>query len=158
MHAKCFMQGSVGGFEQVNECRRCLKWASGGVLFLEVRQTVKTIMEPTLHIQAITSQLHPWKWKPLLTCLLYSCLGECYPGWLEPLLARIVEEPTAVVSPHIASINRNTLMFTKPVPKAYPYHRGKFDWMLRFRWEFVPEDEKMRRKNETDPVRYMFIE
>uniref|UniRef100_A0A671VZE1 Polypeptide N-acetylgalactosaminyltransferase n=1 Tax=Sparus aurata TaxID=8175 RepID=A0A671VZE1_SPAAU len=87
----------------------------------------------------------------VLTFLDSHC--ECYPGWLEPLLARIVEQPTAVVSPHIASIDRNTLMFDKPVPKAYPYQRGKFDWMLRFRWEVVPEDEKMRRKNETYPVR-----
>ena len=128
------------------------------MLFLEVRKTVKTIGEPTLHIQAKTSQLHPWKWKPLLTRLLYSCLGECYPGWLEPLLARIAEQPTAVVSPHIAPIDQNTLRFTKPIPIPYPYQRGKFDWMLRFRWEAIPEDEKLRRKNETDPVRYMFID
>ncbi|XP_036959413.1 polypeptide N-acetylgalactosaminyltransferase 6-like isoform X2 [Acanthopagrus latus] len=87
----------------------------------------------------------------VLTFLDSHC--ECYPGWLEPLLARIAEQPTAVVSPHIAPIDQNTLRFTKPIPIPYPYQRGKFDWMLRFRWEAIPEDEKLRRKNETDPVR-----
>ncbi|XP_073325824.1 polypeptide N-acetylgalactosaminyltransferase 6-like [Pagrus major] len=87
----------------------------------------------------------------VLTFLDSHC--ECFPGWLEPLLARILENPTAVVSPKITTINRNTLKFIKPLPTAYYYQRGKFDWMLNFGWEVIPEDEKMRRKNETYPVR-----
>ncbi|CAJ1084817.1 hypothetical protein F2P81_011626 [Xyrichtys novacula] len=86
----------------------------------------------------------------VLTFLDAHC--ECFPGWLEPLLARIAEEPTAVVSPHIAGINRHDLEFDKPDP-ALRHARGKFDWTLTFRWEVVPEEEQERRKNETDPIR-----
>ncbi|KAM3618217.1 uncharacterized protein V6R79_017445 [Siganus canaliculatus] len=87
----------------------------------------------------------------VLTFLDSHC--ECFPGWLEPLLARIAEQPTAVVSPHIVIINKNNLQFNKPVPKPYYYKRGHFDWALTFKWASVTEEEKRRRKNETFPVR-----
>ncbi|CAJ1084815.1 polypeptide N-acetylgalactosaminyltransferase 6-like isoform X1 [Xyrichtys novacula] len=87
----------------------------------------------------------------VLTFLDSHC--ECFSGWLEPLLARIAEEPTAVVSPHITSIDNNNLQFKKPDPLPYGYKRGVFDWRLIFRWEVIPAEERMRRKNETDPVR-----
>lgn len=85
--------------------------------------------------------------------LLHSCSGECFPGWLEPLLARIVEQPTAVVSPEISIIDKDNLKFNKPRPKPQYHIRGDFDWNLKFGWEVVPEEEKKRRKNETYPIR-----
>ncbi|XP_041860041.1 polypeptide N-acetylgalactosaminyltransferase 6-like isoform X2 [Melanotaenia boesemani] len=86
----------------------------------------------------------------VLTFLDSHC--ECFPGWLEPLLARIAECPTAVVSPKITSINQNNLKFNKPIPKSH-YGRGNFNWRLIFGWEAIPEEEKKRRKNETYPIR-----
>ncbi|XP_074536684.1 polypeptide N-acetylgalactosaminyltransferase 6-like [Halichoeres trimaculatus] len=86
----------------------------------------------------------------VLTFLDSHC--ECFPGWLEPLLARVAEQPTAVVSPDILDIDHNNFEFEKPVPLAYQY-RGKFDWGLKFEWEYIPEEEKKQRKNETYPVR-----
>ncbi|CAN9516149.1 unnamed protein product [Ophioblennius macclurei] len=87
----------------------------------------------------------------VLTFLDAHC--ECFHGWLEPLLARIVEEPTAVVSPEISSIDLNTFQFYKPQPNGHAYNRGNFDWSLTFGWEPIPEDAKKLRKDETYPVK-----
>ncbi|CAM4678311.1 unnamed protein product [Leuciscus chuanchicus] len=82
-----------------------------------------------------------------------STAGECFHGWLEPLLARIVEEPTAVVSPDIVTIDLNTFQFHKPVASARVRNRGKFDWSLTFGWEAIPDYENAKRKDETYPVK-----
>ncbi|XP_043986360.1 polypeptide N-acetylgalactosaminyltransferase 6-like isoform X1 [Gambusia affinis] len=87
----------------------------------------------------------------VLTFLDSHC--ECFPGWLEPLLARIAEEPRAVVSPRIMPIDNHSLRFHKPVPEQVNYSRGNFDWRLKFGWEHVPDEEKKHKKNETYPIR-----
>ncbi|KAM9855323.1 polypeptide N-acetylgalactosaminyltransferase 6 isoform 1-T2 [Aulostomus maculatus] len=87
----------------------------------------------------------------VLTFLDAHC--ECFHGWLEPLLARIVEEPTAVVSPEITSIDLNSFHFNKPSPSNRAYNRGNFDWSLTFGWEPIPEEAKKLRKDETYPVK-----
>ncbi|NWI61373.1 GALT6 acetylgalactosaminyltransferase, partial [Calyptomena viridis] len=79
--------------------------------------------------------------------------GECFHGWLEPLLSRIAEEPTAVVSPDIATIDLNTFEFSKPVQNGKQHSRGNFDWSLTFGWEVVPPRERQRRKDETFPIK-----
>ncbi|XP_060930241.1 polypeptide N-acetylgalactosaminyltransferase 6 [Limanda limanda] len=86
-----------------------------------------------------------------LTFLDAHC--ECWPGWLEPLLARIVEEPTAVVSPEITTIDLNSFSFNRPVATNRASNRGNFDWSLTFGWEGIPEDAKRLRKDETYPVK-----
>ncbi|XP_065138441.2 polypeptide N-acetylgalactosaminyltransferase 6-like [Paramisgurnus dabryanus] len=78
---------------------------------------------------------------------------ECFYGWLEPLLARLVQEPTTVVSPNIAVINNNNLQFMKPAPSGRTQSRGNFNWVLNFGWETIPEHERLKRKDETHPVR-----
>ncbi|KAG7477460.1 hypothetical protein MATL_G00069940 [Megalops atlanticus] len=87
----------------------------------------------------------------VLTFLDSHC--ECFYGWLEPLLARIVEEPTAVVSPEIVTINQDSLQFSRPVVTHHARNRGNFDWNLSFGWESIPEHEQKRRKDETYPVK-----
>ncbi|XP_054905631.1 polypeptide N-acetylgalactosaminyltransferase 6 [Poeciliopsis prolifica] len=87
----------------------------------------------------------------VLTFLDAHC--ECFHGWLEPLLARIVEEPTAVVSPEITTIDLNSFQFNKPVATNRAYNRGNFDWSLTFGWEPIPEEAKRLRKDETYPVK-----
>lgn len=85
------------------------------------------------------------------SCLV--CLGECFHGWLEPLLARIAENSTAVVSPDITTIDLNTFEFMKPSPYGQHHNRGNFDWGLSFGWETLPDHEKRRRKDETYPIK-----
>ncbi|XP_047223812.1 polypeptide N-acetylgalactosaminyltransferase 6 isoform X1 [Girardinichthys multiradiatus] len=87
----------------------------------------------------------------VLTFLDAHC--ECFHGWLEPLLARIVEEPTAVVSPEITTIDLNSFQFNKPIATNRAYNRGNFDWSLTFGWEAIPEEAKRLRKDETYPVK-----
>ncbi|CAG6021402.1 polypeptide N-acetylgalactosaminyltransferase 6 isoform 1-T3 [Menidia menidia] len=87
----------------------------------------------------------------VLTFLDAHC--ECFHGWLEPLLARIVEEPTAVVSPEITTIDLNSFQFNKPVATNRAYNRGNFDWGLTFGWEAIPEEARRLRKDETYPVK-----
>nr|XP_020503969.1 polypeptide N-acetylgalactosaminyltransferase 6-like [Labrus bergylta]XP_020503970.1 polypeptide N-acetylgalactosaminyltransferase 6-like [Labrus bergylta]XP_020503971.1 polypeptide N-acetylgalactosaminyltransferase 6-like [Labrus bergylta]XP_029135967.1 polypeptide N-acetylgalactosaminyltransferase 6-like [Labrus bergylta] len=87
----------------------------------------------------------------VLTFLDAHC--ECFHGWLEPLLVRIVEEPTAVVSPEITSIDLNSFNFHKPVATSRAYNRGNFDWSLTFGWEPIPEYAGKLRKDETYPVK-----
>ncbi|XP_030625654.1 polypeptide N-acetylgalactosaminyltransferase 6 [Chanos chanos] len=87
----------------------------------------------------------------ILTFLDAHC--ECFHGWLEPLLARIVEEPKAVVSPDITTIDLNTFQFNKPMATARAHNRGNFDWSLTFGWEAIPDYENAKRKDETYPVK-----
>lgn len=79
--------------------------------------------------------------------------GECFNGWLEPLLARIAETPNAVVSPDITTIDLNTFEFVKPSPYGQNHNRGNFDWSLAFGWESLPDHEKKMRKDETYPIK-----
>ncbi|XP_064140287.1 polypeptide N-acetylgalactosaminyltransferase 6 isoform X5 [Loxodonta africana] len=87
----------------------------------------------------------------VLTFLDAHC--ECFHGWLEPLLARIAEDETVVVSPDIITIDLNTFEFSKPVQRGRVHSRGNFDWSLTFGWETVPLHEKQRRKDETYPIK-----
>ncbi|XP_078544989.1 polypeptide N-acetylgalactosaminyltransferase 6 [Lissotriton helveticus] len=87
----------------------------------------------------------------VLTFLDAHC--ECFHGWLEPLLARIAEEPTAVVSPDITTIDLNSFEFAKPIQQGKQHSRGNFDWSLSFGWEAIPQHEKNRRKDETYPIK-----
>lgn len=53
--------------------------------------------------------------------------------WLEPLLARIAEDRTAVVCPIIDIINADTFSYT-----SSPLVRGGFNWGLHFKWDSIP--------------------
>ncbi|TNN03054.1 polypeptide N-acetylgalactosaminyltransferase 3 [Takifugu flavidus] len=86
-----------------------------------------------------------------LTFLDAHC--ECFNGWLEPLLARIAANHSAVVSPDITTIDLNTFEFVKPSPYGQNHNRGNFDWSLAFGWESLPDHEKRRRKDETYPIK-----
>ncbi|XP_028292640.1 polypeptide N-acetylgalactosaminyltransferase 3 [Gouania willdenowi] len=86
-----------------------------------------------------------------LTFLDAHC--ECFHGWLEPLLVRLAENSTVVVSPDITTIDLNTFEFMKPSPYGQNHNRGNFDWGLSFGWESLPSYEKQRRKDETYPIK-----
>ncbi|XP_022659187.1 polypeptide N-acetylgalactosaminyltransferase 13-like [Varroa jacobsoni] len=75
---------------------------------------------------------------------------ECTEGWLEPLLARIAEDPTRVVCPIIDVISDENFQYIQASDMTW----GGFNWKLNFRWYRVPQRENDRRGGDrTQPVR-----
>uniref|UniRef100_A0A672SDB1 Polypeptide N-acetylgalactosaminyltransferase n=1 Tax=Sinocyclocheilus grahami TaxID=75366 RepID=A0A672SDB1_SINGR len=79
-----------------------------------------------------------------------DCHCECHEGWLEPLLQRIKDEPSAVVCPVIDVIDWNTFQYLGNPGEP---QIGGFDWRLVFTWHTVPEHEQKRRSSATDVIR-----
>uniref|UniRef100_A0A3B4BHY9 Polypeptide N-acetylgalactosaminyltransferase n=2 Tax=Periophthalmus magnuspinnatus TaxID=409849 RepID=A0A3B4BHY9_9GOBI len=79
-----------------------------------------------------------------------DCHCECHEGWLEPLLQRIKEEPSAVVCPVIDVIDWNTFQY---LGNSGEPQIGGFDWRLVFTWHSVPNYEQERRRAPTDVIR-----
>ena len=71
-------------------------------------------------------------------------------GWLEPLLDRIAENYTNVVTPIIDVVDDNTLRYQYSSARSTSV--GGFDWNLQFNWHAIPEREVVRRKSVVDPV------
>lgn len=69
---------------------------------------------------------------------------ECTEGWLEPLLARIVEDRETVVCPIIDVISDTTFEYIQASDMTW----GGFNWKLNFRWYRVPERETARRNGD----------
>ncbi|CAJ0578913.1 unnamed protein product, partial [Mesorhabditis spiculigera] len=75
---------------------------------------------------------------------------EANSGWLEPLLARIAEERTAVICPVIDSISDTTMAYMGGSAGGI----GTFWWSLHYSMGPLPKSEVERRKNpETDIIR-----
>jgi len=75
---------------------------------------------------------------------------ECTEGWLEPLLARIVEDRKTVVCPIIDVISDETFEYITASDMTW----GGFNWKLNFRWYRVPQREMDRRNGDrTAPLR-----
>ncbi|XP_029588509.1 polypeptide N-acetylgalactosaminyltransferase 12 isoform X3 [Salmo trutta] len=79
-----------------------------------------------------------------------DCHCECHKGWLEPLLDRIKDEPSAVVCPVIDVIDWNTFQYLGNPGEP---QIGGFDWRLVFTWHSVPEYEQKRRRSAIDVIR-----
>lgn len=76
---------------------------------------------------------------------------ECAPGWLEPLLERIAINSTTVVCPVIDVITDSTLSFSYQSSEMLQV--GGFEWEMTFTWIMVPQREKDRRKDASEPAR-----
>jgi len=88
----------------------------------------------------------------ILTFLDSHC--ECNKGWLEPLLERISENKTRVVSPIIDVVSMDNFAYIG----ASSNLKGGFDWNLVFKWDFMTADEMTRRRGNTiAPVRTPMI-
>uniref|UniRef100_A0AAR5QA84 Polypeptide N-acetylgalactosaminyltransferase n=1 Tax=Dendroctonus ponderosae TaxID=77166 RepID=A0AAR5QA84_DENPD len=75
---------------------------------------------------------------------------ECTEGWLEPLLARIVQNRKTVVCPIIDVISDESFEYITASDMTW----GGFNWKLNFRWYRVSEREMNRRKGDrTAPLR-----
>lgn len=76
----------------------------------------------------------------------YSEVNE---GWLEPLLLRIKQKPTAIVFPIIDTISATTFYYQgdKKVTSV-----GGFLWNLHFQWNPIPQSTLKNQKVITDPI------
>ncbi|XP_067668197.1 putative polypeptide N-acetylgalactosaminyltransferase 9 [Haliotis asinina] len=75
---------------------------------------------------------------------------ECFPGWLEPLLDRIAEDPYAVPYPTIESIKPDTLSVKPHAPLSV----GTFSWSnLIFRWIGIHELRTKPARSPTAPIK-----
>ncbi|XP_064623435.1 polypeptide N-acetylgalactosaminyltransferase 2-like [Lineus longissimus] len=89
---------------------------------------------------------------PVLTFLDSHC--ECNTHWLEPLLERIKEDRTRVVSPIIDVINMDNFQYVG----ASGDLKGGFDWNLVFKWDYMTPDERThRRSNPISPIKTPMI-
>ncbi|KAA8585999.1 polypeptide N-acetylgalactosaminyltransferase 15 [Etheostoma spectabile] len=73
---------------------------------------------------------------------------ECQKGWLEPLLERVAQDRTRVVSPIIDVIDWQTFQFNAT---QWPV-RGVFDWRLNFYWESNPQLQDKEPDSAVRPV------
>ncbi|XP_026197649.1 polypeptide N-acetylgalactosaminyltransferase 14 [Anabas testudineus] len=87
----------------------------------------------------------------VLTFLDSHC--EVNKDWLPPLLQRIKQDPTRVVSPVIDIINMDTFAYVA----ASADLRGGFDWSLHFKWEQLSAEQKTHRIDPTQPIKTPII-
>merc|ERR1711881_503235 len=73
-------------------------------------------------------------------------------GWLEPLLARLLENRKLAVTPDIESISWRNFYYSHN-SNSIPSNRGIFSWELIFHWGPIPHHERIRRKAESDPIK-----
>ncbi|KAK2921225.1 polypeptide N-acetylgalactosaminyltransferase 15-like [Channa argus] len=73
---------------------------------------------------------------------------ECHKGWLEPLLERVAQDRTRVVSPIIDVIDWETFQYNAT---QWPV-RGVFDWRLDFYWESNPQLQDKDPDMDNKPV------
>uniref|UniRef100_A0A0N5ADE3 Polypeptide N-acetylgalactosaminyltransferase n=1 Tax=Syphacia muris TaxID=451379 RepID=A0A0N5ADE3_9BILA len=84
----------------------------------------------------------------VLTYLDSHC--ECMEGWIEPLLSRIAENSTYVVTPVIDTIDLDTLQFHLSGHNRMSV--GGFSWGLVFNWHVLPERDQLKRKTRIEPI------
>lgn len=83
----------------------------------------------------------------ILTFLDSHC--EVNTDWLQPLIQRVKEDHTRVVSPIIDVISLDNFAYLA----ASADLRGGFDWSLHFKWEQIPIEQKMTRNDPTQPIK-----
>ncbi|XP_064811640.1 polypeptide N-acetylgalactosaminyltransferase 16-like [Oncorhynchus masou masou] len=83
----------------------------------------------------------------ILTFLDSHC--EVNTDWLQPMIQRVKEDRTRVVSPIIDVISLDNFAYLA----ASADLRGGFDWSLHFKWEQIPIEQKMSRNDPTLSIR-----
>ncbi|KAK7486244.1 hypothetical protein BaRGS_00022567 [Batillaria attramentaria] len=78
---------------------------------------------------------------------------ECFPGWLEPMLARVNQNPNVTVFPSIETIQEETLAVQ--MNNNVDFH-GIFRWKdLNFNWQPMPESQRKKRTSAFSPIRFV---
>ena len=75
---------------------------------------------------------------------------EATDGWLEPMLARLLENRKLAVVPDIEVIAWKDFEYSRDKGS---YNRGIFSWELMFNWGPLPDREVKRRKADSDPIK-----
>jgi len=68
---------------------------------------------------------------------------ECNRNWLPPLLQRVAEDPSNVVSPIIDVINMDNFEYIAASSEL----RGGFSWNLVFKWDSMDQSERNERRS-----------
>lgn len=76
---------------------------------------------------------------------------ECTEGWLEPLMYKIIENPTNVVCPMIDVINNKNFKYIYAI-EPENYFVGGFKWRMSFGWFPTFERKSGRRQNPYEPL------
>ncbi|KAL4707826.1 hypothetical protein ACJJTC_001772 [Scirpophaga incertulas] len=76
---------------------------------------------------------------------------ECTIGWLKPLLDRISKDPTVVASPVVDTIHDSTFEYTPQNTNEILV--GGFNWKLKFKWNPIPHNVLIKRKNVASPIK-----
>ncbi|XP_075684734.1 polypeptide N-acetylgalactosaminyltransferase 15 [Rhinoderma darwinii] len=74
---------------------------------------------------------------------------ECHPGWLEPLLSRIMNNRNCIVSPVLDVIDWRTFKYYH----STDLRQGVFDWNLDFHWVTLSESDQKVRQSPIVPFR-----
>ncbi|XP_073534041.1 polypeptide N-acetylgalactosaminyltransferase 15 isoform X2 [Phyllobates terribilis] len=74
---------------------------------------------------------------------------ECHPGWLEPLLSRIMTDRNCIVSPVLDVIDWRTFKYYH----STDLRQGVFDWSLDFHWVTLSESDQKVRQSPIVPFR-----
>lgn len=74
---------------------------------------------------------------------------ECHPGWLEPLLSRIMNNRNCIVSPVLDVIDWRTFKYYH----STDLRQGVFDWNLNFHWVTLSESDQKVRQSPIIPFR-----
>ncbi|KAG9476200.1 polypeptide N-acetylgalactosaminyltransferase 15 isoform X2 [Eleutherodactylus coqui] len=74
---------------------------------------------------------------------------ECHPGWLEPLLSRIMKNRNCIVSPVLDVIDWRTFKYYH----STDLRQGVFDWNLDFHWVTLSESDQKVRQSPIVPFR-----
>ncbi|CAB3261270.1 unnamed protein product [Arctia plantaginis] len=116
-----------------------------------VNSTSKVILKRSSHrIGIARARMLPVQevQSPVLVYLDSHC--ECSEGWLEPLLQRIKENPSTVVSPSVDNIHDNTFQY---IPQEVNnLQMGGFTWDLKFAWIGIPQTILESREEPLAPI------
>ncbi|ESO84542.1 hypothetical protein LOTGIDRAFT_131969 [Lottia gigantea] len=119
--------------------------------YISKLEKVKLIRSPT-RIGLTRARILGFEASKSKTVTFLDSHCECFPGWLEPLLARVYDDPGHVIFPVIQVIAAKTFTL-----KARKQRREKIGGIslksLTFTWKGIPDVERQRRQSEADPIR-----
>ncbi|XP_013183210.2 putative polypeptide N-acetylgalactosaminyltransferase 9 [Amyelois transitella] len=116
-----------------------------------VRQLPNVILVKSIRRQGlIRARLKAMEYATSQVLVFLDSHCECNTGWIEPLLDRIVTDPTTVVSPTVDLIDDKTLEYI--AQDIGNLRIGGFTWDLKFIWMGIPQEMRWKRPNPAAPI------